>query len=444
MLEQQNVEWKESWRDEYLKWICGFANAQGGKIYIGIDDQGKVLGIKNSKKLMEDIPNKTRDILGIIIDVNCLSDDGYGDEYIEIVVYPSTYPVDYKGEYHYRSGSTKQQLRGAALTEFLLTKTGYKWDAVPVDGVTVDDLDKESFDIFRKEALRTQRMTEADLQCTNAQLLENLHLTSNGKLKRAAVLLFHREPEKWFTGAYIKVAFFGEGSDIRYQEEIHGSLMIQADRAVELLYLKFMKAYISYDGLIRVETYPFPKDGVREAVYNALIHSDRSASIPIQVRIHEAEMYIGNSCIFPVGWTVETLMSKHNSRPHNPDIAYCFFRAGYVETWGRGIEKICEQCAKHGIPNPVFTLYPEDIMVKFVGHKPPKTSKLQTEVLNEVLEKRLIGLISSNSKLKQNELARQMEVPLTSIQRITKKLVESGVLVRKGSKRFGYWEINQD
>ena len=158
MKESQNIEWKEAWRDEYLKWICGFANAQGGRIYIGTDDGGRVIGVPDSRKLMEDIPNKVRDILGIIVDVNLLQQDGR--DYIEICINQSSYPVNFKGEYHYRSGSTKQLLRGAALTEFLLSKTGYKWDAVPIDGVTVDDLDKESFDIFRREALRSGRMVD--------------------------------------------------------------------------------------------------------------------------------------------------------------------------------------------------------------------------------------------------------------------------------------------
>ena len=56
--ENQNVEYKEAWRDEYLKWICGFANAQGGRIYIGVDDNHEVVGVSNSKRLMEDIPIK--------------------------------------------------------------------------------------------------------------------------------------------------------------------------------------------------------------------------------------------------------------------------------------------------------------------------------------------------------------------------------------------------
>ena len=84
MSEKQNIEWKESWRDEYLKWICGFANAVGGKLYIGMDDNGKVVGVDNVKKLSEDIPNKVRDVLGIMVDVNILEENGI--EYLEIDV----------------------------------------------------------------------------------------------------------------------------------------------------------------------------------------------------------------------------------------------------------------------------------------------------------------------------------------------------------------------
>lgn len=60
--ESQNIEFKESWRDEYLKCICGFANAQGGMLYNGIKDNGEVCGVPDAKKLMEDIPNKVREL----------------------------------------------------------------------------------------------------------------------------------------------------------------------------------------------------------------------------------------------------------------------------------------------------------------------------------------------------------------------------------------------
>ena len=106
MPENQNIEYKESWRDEYLKWICGFANAQGGIIFIGKNDKGKVVGLKDSKKQMTEIPNKIQATMGIVADVNLLEEKAL--EYISIRVTPSSFPVSYHGEYHYRSGSTKQ------------------------------------------------------------------------------------------------------------------------------------------------------------------------------------------------------------------------------------------------------------------------------------------------------------------------------------------------
>ena len=74
--ESQNIEWKRSWQDEYLKWVCGFANAQGGRIYIGKDDTGKVIGLADSKKLLEDLPNKIRDQLGLMPQINRRHKDG--------------------------------------------------------------------------------------------------------------------------------------------------------------------------------------------------------------------------------------------------------------------------------------------------------------------------------------------------------------------------------
>jgi len=441
MAENQNIEWKESWRDEYLKWICGFANAQGGKIYIGTNDDGTIVGVEDSKKLLEDIPNKVRDILGIIVDVNLLMQDG--KEYIEICVSSSSYPVNYRGEYHYRSGSTKQLLRGAALTEFLLSKTGYKWDAVPVDGVSIEDLDKESFDIFRREALRSGRMTEEDLNMNNGQLLDNLGLIENGRLKRAAILLFHRNPEKWVTGAYIKIGYFGEGSDLRYQDEIHGSLFIQADRVIELIYLKYMKAIISYDNVTRIETYPLPKAAIREAVYNAIIHSNYAALIPIQIRIHEDAVYISNDCVFPVGWTIETLMERHRSLPYNPNIANGFFRAGYVETWGRGIEKICEACKSHGVPMPEYTLHLEDIMVKFtplIQSKVPNESDGTLDgTLNCTSEERVLSIIRKNSRITQTEIAAKIGCSERKVKRIMKAMIDKDMIERIGGRKMGLW-----
>ena len=97
--ESQHIEYKETWRDEYIKWVSGFANADGGKLYIGINDKGEVTGVADAKKLLEDIPNKIKDTLGILVDVNGKSKSK--KNYLEISVEPYPYPISYKGQYHY-------------------------------------------------------------------------------------------------------------------------------------------------------------------------------------------------------------------------------------------------------------------------------------------------------------------------------------------------------
>nr|MBC8186437.1 putative DNA binding domain-containing protein [candidate division KSB1 bacterium] len=268
MPENQNIEWKSSWRDEYLKWICGFANAKGGKIFIGKDDTGNIVGLDNAKKLLEDIPNKTKDFLGIIVDVNLYATTE--GEYLEIIVEDYPYPVNYKGQYHYRTGSTKQELKGTTLDKFMLQKKGKKWDGVPVPNVLVSDLKEDTFDFFRKRAFKSKRIEEEVLTDSYEHLIENLQLKENIFLKRAAILLFHPYPENFVTGAYIKIGFFESDSELLYQDEIHGNLFEQAERTIDLLFTKYIKAKISYEGIHRIETYEYPKEALREALLHAI------------------------------------------------------------------------------------------------------------------------------------------------------------------------------
>ena len=450
MIESQNIEWKESWRDEYLKWICGFANAQGGKIYIGTNDDGTVIGVQNSKKLMEDIPNKVRDVLGIIVDVNLLAQDG--KEYIEICVSPNTYPVNYRGEYHYRSGSTKQLLKGQALNQFLLKKTGITWDSVPIQDVAIRDLRNDSFDIFREQAVLSKRMDKKDIDSSNEQLLDSLNLLDHGMLKRAAVLLFHHNPEKLIPGSYVKIGYFETDSELRYQDEIHGSLISQADRVVDLIFTKYLKADISYQGVTRTETYPFPKEAIREAVFNAIAHKFYGTLIPIQIRVYADKMIIANDCVFPDDWTIDDLMGSHRSRPYNPLIANTFFRAGFIEAWGRGIEKIKDSCVEAGNPMPEYAVKKEDIMVTFkslITDTTQDTTQAVTQGTTHVdvnaiensIPMRILKVIGDNPTLSQSQIAEMLGEKHDTIKYHMRKMRLSGVIKRVGSSQKGKWII---
>ena len=118
--ESHNVEYKRAWHDEYLRWVCGFANAKGGTIWIGIDDDRSVVGVPDAKSLLETIPNKIKDTMGLVVDVALVKKERKA--VIRIRVPAASFPVSYHGEYHYRTGSTKQQLTGTSLNAFLLKK----------------------------------------------------------------------------------------------------------------------------------------------------------------------------------------------------------------------------------------------------------------------------------------------------------------------------------
>jgi ATP-dependent DNA helicase RecG len=217
-VENQHTEFKQIWKDTFLKSICAFANAQGGTLYLGINDNGEVTGLTNYAKLLEDLPNKIRNILGLIPQINHKQENN--KDYIEIIVQASKTPVSFHGHFYYRSGSTIQDLTGGSLEHFLLAKRGKKWDGIIAENFSMDDLTETAFAIFRKKARRSKRVPEEDLNSSNKELLESLKLTENQQLLRAAVLCFGKDAEKLITGAFVKIGFFRTHADLLYQDVI--------------------------------------------------------------------------------------------------------------------------------------------------------------------------------------------------------------------------------
>ncbi|MBS1775432.1 MAG: putative DNA binding domain-containing protein [Bacteroidetes bacterium] len=442
MPETQNIEYKQSWRDEYLKWICGFANANGGTIFIGKDDNGKVVGVDEAKRLLEEIPNKVRDVLGIMVDVN-LHETKQGD-YLEIVVEPYPNGISYKGQYHYRSGSTKQELKGVALEKFLLQKRGKRWDGVPIPNVSVSDLKQETFDFFKKRGIRSKRLDEESLNDTNEQLLENLELIEGKYLKRAALLLFHPKPEKFVTGTYIKIGYFENEADLIFQDEVHGNLFEQIEKTLDILFTKYIKAIISYENKIhRIETYEYPKDAVREALLNAIAHKDYSGLTPIQIRVYKDKIMMWNEGHLPEDWTIDNLLKSHSSRPYNPDIANAFFRSGYVESWGRGISKMNELCVAEGLPKPSYIAEGSDFWIEF--RKDIYYSEyLQTLGLNDRQVKAVL-YAKNKGKITNKEYQELFEVAQRTATRDLTDLVGREILRSTDVKGAGsYYELSHN
>ena len=446
MPEMQNIEWKTKWKDEYLEWICGFANAQGGKIYIGCDDNGHVIGLDNTRRLLEDIPNKIRSAMSIVVDVNLLKQDG--KEYIEITVPSYPVAISCKGIYYYRSGSTMQTLSGAELESFILRKRGASWDSMPIPGFTINDIDDGLVEKFKILAIKKGRIDQSVLTESKADLMEKLRLTNAGYYTNAAMLLFSKDPDRWQLGAYTKIGFFETDADLCYQDEIHGSILEQIDKIMEVLHLKYMKARISYEGFQRVERYFVSDEALREALLNALCHKRYESCTPIQISVYEDRLYIANCGQLPENWTVDSLMSKHVSRPYNPSIANVYYLAGFIESWGRGIEKMCRACEEDGSPLPEYTIHPGDIMIRFsaaedriVRTSINRVTEKVTEKVTEA-EKELLGLLLEDPAFTYTVLAEKLGVSRKTVSARIRSLKEKGIIQRIGSDSKGYWKVN--
>lgn len=217
-----------------------------------------------------------------------------------------------------------------------------------------------------------------------------------------------------------------------------------------------MKAHITYEGLTRVETCNFPEKAMREAILNALIHKNYSSANPIQISVYEDWLMIYNNGELPRGWTTETLKQEHTSEPANPDIAKTFFRAGYVETWGRGTVNIVEYCTQAGLPEPVFEGKWGGLAVIFTkkaGKKPWEETETTRgkdtvkDTLKDTLkllsgnEHKIVELIKSNPRITAKELSEIIGINIRSTKKNMDKLKVKGLLKRVGSDKKGYWQI---
>jgi ATP-dependent DNA helicase RecG len=263
--ESQHIEWKENWRDDNLRTLSAFANTAGGKLCVGVRDDGSVCGISNSSKLLEDLPNKIINILGVQAHVRVQEKDSL--KYLEVEVAKSPYPVSFHGRFYVRSGSTTQELKGNALQRLLLTANNLTWDEAAIPDASWDEVDGNVVRLFTRRAIQANRLPLDVNENSVQDLFENLGLSKNGALTRAALLLFSKKPTRYCFLGVCKVGRFRGNShvDLITDDVVECPLFQMPDRIMELLIGKYLQKNFTYSGLQRIETLEYPEMALREA-----------------------------------------------------------------------------------------------------------------------------------------------------------------------------------
>jgi ATP-dependent DNA helicase RecG len=343
------------------------------------------------------------------------------------------------------------------------------WDASIVPGATVNDIDREAIDYFLFYAIKEGRLNEVAQKDTTEKILHNLGLADErGQLTMAALLLFGKDIQRWCPTAIFRIGRFGASqADLITQDSISCPLVKMPGEVITTLRSKYLVSPIHYEGLQRVEPLEIPEDGLREMVCNAIVHKDYLSTF-IQMRVWNDRVELWNGGSLPVGFTIETLLGQHESHPRNTLIAKVFYLAGFIESWGRGYEKIRKAFADEHLQMPVFEQVRGGVMAtiqreRFMQHEAEKTQqktqqktsqtlqnqqKTQQETSQETQQKTqqktqqiIVALIESNPKITIQEMADTIGINRSNIHRNLKKLKKHGIIRRVGPDKGGHWVV---
>lgn len=427
--ETHNIEYKQQWSNDCLKGISAMANSNGGMLFIGLDDQGNPVELKNTKKLLEDIPNTIRNRLNILPMVEM--DVKTGHKIIRIAIPPSSIPVSFNGKYYLRSGSTVQELRGNELADFLLNKSGTPWDnCIEVHSI-LKELDHDTINEFKR--LAADRLPGIGNENDHSMILDKLNLVDNKQIKRAAVLLFGSNPQRYYSHAVVKIGKFLNDTDVQTTDIVKGNLFQEVEKSLEILRTKYLQSNISYEGIHRRDILEYPYEALREATINALIHRDYHGFSQIQIRVYPDKMIIMNEGRLPPEITAEDLKRNHLSKPRNKLLADVFYFAGFIEAWGRGTLKILEKCRDQGLPEPEFNN--EHGVMTVIFYKTKWNEKTLKQLgLNE-RQMKAVMYVKKNGKITNREYREINNISDEGARIDLNMMIKKDILIQKGKGR---------
>jgi len=341
--ENQTVEYKESWHEKYLEWVCGYANARGGTLYIGIEDgTKKAVGVKKANKLMEDIPNSIRNTMGIVADVALLKKQG--KDVIRIKVKPSAFPVSCHGGFHYRTGSVKMQLTGPALTQFLMERSGREWDAVLSSG------GQQASD-YTFIALNNRYRQANGVKLTKDDFVSFGLATEAGVLTNAGALFADESPlshSRVFCTRWNGLDMTAGVMDAADDQEYGGGLLQLLKYAEDFVRLHTRRAWHKRPS-DRVNFREYPERSVQEMLINGLVHRDYiEYGSEVHVDVFDDRIEITSPGGMPGERKVQEYPNVRRipSRRRNKCLADMFERLDFMERKGSGFKKLFEDYEK--------------------------------------------------------------------------------------------------
>jgi len=449
--ETQELKGTTGQRSEAAKAICAMLNHKGGRVIFGVDAKGRIAGQDVTDKTAEDVAAYLRMIEPPAFPAVERIPVGKDREAIVVSVEKgSRRPYTFQGKAYRRLGTTNAEMSREDYNRMLLEElhATSRWENQPAEGWTVKDLDEAEIVRTMEEAIRRGRAEDPGTRAPE-DLLRGLLLTKDGRLLRAAVILFARperlQPE--YTQCLLRLARFKgtdktEFIDNRQYRGNAFDLLVRAER--------FFRDHLPVAGRVvpnlfeREDDPLYPPLALREALANAFCHRDYSiGGGSVGVAIYDDRLEISSSGSLHFGLTVQDLYKPHESLPWNPIIADVFYRRGIIETWGRGTIKMAEMMDRAGLPRPEIEEIAGAVVVRFRAsrYQPPTRighdlTDRQRELLDVLASAGALRLAEMLPLLKPGATARSLREDLYLLRRL--KLVEL-----KGRARGSRWHLKR-
>lgn len=418
--ENSNTELKEIYVNDIKKEVVAFANSDGGTIYIGVADNGDVVGLENADSVMIQAANSLKDsIKPDVMPFVRISDAVIDNKRIvKIDVVPGTNKPYYLSEkglkpsgVYVRKGSSSQPVSDEAIRELIIQTSGKSYE-------TCRSMNQElSFVSF------TEQMKERGIECGEAQF-KTLRLIGEDNLYTNLALLLSEQCEHT-----LKLAVF-QGTDkavFRDRKEFSGSVLKQLEEVFSVIDL-YNKTKSSINGLLRIDRRDYSEEVIREALLNCIVHRDYSFSGSTLINIYDDRIEFVSLGGLVKGLTMEAIhMGVSQSR--NPNLAAVFYRMNLIESYGTGISKIC-RAYKGFSKQPIFEAADGAFRLTI-----PNMNETDNSAPASDFSELIIDYIKNNGSIKRSEAEKLTGLKTTAAHNLLKKMCTDNRIISAGSGR---------
>lgn len=481
--EDTKTEFKQSFTDDVIIALVAFANAKGGKVYVGMRDNGTVCGVSLGKEALQtwlnEIKQKTEP--SIIPDIELVDVDGKQVVILTIQEYPIK-PVATKGRYYVRQSNSNHLMSAFEISNSILQTKNSSWDYYPCLDKTLSDIDIEKVKkVMQVIAKRNDKFNITDPMefLRKYQLIDDQNRISNG-----CYIMFCKDINFLTT---IQMGHFASEIVIKDEYIVNSDIVEQVEEVMQFIRKHINKALIIVDTQTQnIQRWDYPLDALREIVLNMIVHRDYRAKSESTIKIFADHILFYNPGHLPDSITIEQLRrNDYVSKPYNKQVAWVFKDMGEIERFGTGVKRVCDMFVDYGLPKPEWKIFGEGMYVKvFATPSTEKSTEGDTEndtenvtenvtvtpiegavkgdienvtvndtendtenvTVNDtenVTEKsqNLLRVIKDNPFITTTEMAQKCKIARITVQRYLDKLKQQGLIVRVGPDKGGHWEV---